>query len=200
MSLSLFTFKTGSESSFLMKRKSNSISVGEVYRDLALQRCSPNAQRHSNSLVSCLAPTLNVWSWHSLDHWTLAKLDAIGRELPDTQMNTHEDIVCIETNFPTLQLLCSSCLLFQDAAWALKRVDADAPFRAGHFITASPVLCWVWLVTTCCKKKLSRCSAGKGTRCTLLLTAIPGSRSKVGGDSHPQTASSDLHPTCITRN
>ncbi|EDL04311.1 mCG141210, isoform CRA_b, partial [Mus musculus] len=40
----------GSESSFLVKRKSNSISVGEVYRDLALQRYSPNAQRHSNSL------------------------------------------------------------------------------------------------------------------------------------------------------
>ncbi|GAB1299751.1 Leucine-rich repeat serine/threonine-protein kinase 2 [Apodemus speciosus] len=40
----------GSESSFLVKKKSNSISVGEVYRDLALQRCSPNSQRHSNSL------------------------------------------------------------------------------------------------------------------------------------------------------
>ncbi|XP_017652783.2 leucine-rich repeat serine/threonine-protein kinase 2 isoform X2 [Nannospalax galili] len=40
----------GSESSFLMKRKSNSISVGEFYRDPVLQRCSPNTQRHSNSL------------------------------------------------------------------------------------------------------------------------------------------------------
>ncbi|XP_063119437.1 leucine-rich repeat serine/threonine-protein kinase 2 isoform X1 [Rattus norvegicus] len=40
----------GSESSFLVKKKSNSVSVGEVYRDLALQRCSPNAQRHSSSL------------------------------------------------------------------------------------------------------------------------------------------------------
>uniref|UniRef100_A0A2K6T5Q6 non-specific serine/threonine protein kinase n=1 Tax=Saimiri boliviensis boliviensis TaxID=39432 RepID=A0A2K6T5Q6_SAIBB len=40
----------GSEGSFLVKKKSNSISVGEFYRDLALQRCSPNLQRHSSSL------------------------------------------------------------------------------------------------------------------------------------------------------
>ncbi|PNI49742.1 LRRK2 isoform 7 [Pan troglodytes] len=40
----------GSEGSFLVKRKSNSISVGEFYRDAVLQRCSPNLQRHSNSL------------------------------------------------------------------------------------------------------------------------------------------------------
>ncbi|KAM4882699.1 leucine-rich repeat serine/threonine-protein kinase 2 isoform 2-T2 [Thomomys bottae] len=40
----------GSESSFLVKKKSNSISVGEFYRDPALQRCSPNLQRHSKSL------------------------------------------------------------------------------------------------------------------------------------------------------
>ncbi|XP_034501314.1 leucine-rich repeat serine/threonine-protein kinase 2 isoform X4 [Ailuropoda melanoleuca] len=40
----------GSEGSFLVKRKSNSISVGEFYRDCALQRCSPNLQRHSCSL------------------------------------------------------------------------------------------------------------------------------------------------------
>uniref|UniRef100_A0A8C0TPS5 Leucine-rich repeat serine/threonine-protein kinase 2 n=1 Tax=Canis lupus familiaris TaxID=9615 RepID=A0A8C0TPS5_CANLF len=40
----------GSEGSFLVKRKSNSISVGEFYHDRALQRCSPNLQRHSNSL------------------------------------------------------------------------------------------------------------------------------------------------------
>ncbi|KAJ8788914.1 hypothetical protein J1605_022320 [Eschrichtius robustus] len=40
----------GSEGSFLVKKKSNSISVGEFYRDPALQRCSPNLQRHSNSL------------------------------------------------------------------------------------------------------------------------------------------------------
>ncbi|XP_053413257.1 leucine-rich repeat serine/threonine-protein kinase 2 [Nycticebus coucang] len=40
----------GSEGSFLVKKKSNSISVGEFYRDHALQRCSPNLQRHSNSL------------------------------------------------------------------------------------------------------------------------------------------------------
>uniref|UniRef100_A0A8I3WEL6 Leucine-rich repeat serine/threonine-protein kinase 2 n=1 Tax=Callithrix jacchus TaxID=9483 RepID=A0A8I3WEL6_CALJA len=40
----------GSEGSFLVKKKSNSISVGEFYQDLALQRCSPNLQRHSNSL------------------------------------------------------------------------------------------------------------------------------------------------------
>ncbi|KAK2506954.1 hypothetical protein MC885_015145, partial [Smutsia gigantea] len=40
----------GSEGSFLVKKKSNSINVGEFYRDAALQRCSPNMQRHSNSL------------------------------------------------------------------------------------------------------------------------------------------------------
>ncbi|KAM9672659.1 leucine-rich repeat serine/threonine-protein kinase 2 isoform 5-T5 [Trichechus inunguis] len=40
----------GSEGSFLVKKKSNSISVGEFYRDPALQHCSPNLQRHSNSL------------------------------------------------------------------------------------------------------------------------------------------------------
>ncbi|KAB1269399.1 Leucine-rich repeat serine/threonine-protein kinase 2 [Camelus dromedarius] len=40
----------GSEGSFLVKKKSNSISVGEFYRDPALQRCSPNLQRHSSSL------------------------------------------------------------------------------------------------------------------------------------------------------
>ncbi|XP_059791631.1 leucine-rich repeat serine/threonine-protein kinase 2 isoform X2 [Balaenoptera ricei] len=40
----------GSEGSFLVKKKSNSISIGEFYRDPALQRCSPNLQRHSNSL------------------------------------------------------------------------------------------------------------------------------------------------------
>ncbi|KAL1764017.1 leucine-rich repeat serine serine/threonine-protein kinase 2, partial [Sigmodon hispidus] len=40
----------GSESSCLLKRKSNSISAGEFYRDPALQRCSPNSQRHSSSL------------------------------------------------------------------------------------------------------------------------------------------------------
>ncbi|XP_073079894.1 leucine-rich repeat serine/threonine-protein kinase 2 isoform X2 [Manis javanica] len=40
----------GSEGSFLVKKKSNSINVGEFYRDAALQRCSPNLQRHSNSL------------------------------------------------------------------------------------------------------------------------------------------------------
>ncbi|XP_077871012.1 leucine-rich repeat serine/threonine-protein kinase 2 isoform X3 [Ictidomys tridecemlineatus] len=41
----------GSEGSFLVKKKSNSISVGEFYRDpVPLQRCSPNLQRHSNSL------------------------------------------------------------------------------------------------------------------------------------------------------
>uniref|UniRef100_A0A4X1U4F8 non-specific serine/threonine protein kinase n=1 Tax=Sus scrofa TaxID=9823 RepID=A0A4X1U4F8_PIG len=40
----------GSEGSFLVKKKANSISVGEFYRDAALQRCSPNLQRHSNSL------------------------------------------------------------------------------------------------------------------------------------------------------
>uniref|UniRef100_A0A7N9IDF8 Leucine-rich repeat serine/threonine-protein kinase 2 n=1 Tax=Macaca fascicularis TaxID=9541 RepID=A0A7N9IDF8_MACFA len=40
----------GSEGSFLVKKKSNSISVGEFYRDAVLQRCSPNLQRHSSSL------------------------------------------------------------------------------------------------------------------------------------------------------
>ncbi|XP_007941343.1 leucine-rich repeat serine/threonine-protein kinase 2 [Orycteropus afer afer] len=40
----------GSEGSFLMKKKSNSISVGEFYRDPVLQRYSPNLQRHSTSL------------------------------------------------------------------------------------------------------------------------------------------------------
>ncbi|XP_006888261.1 PREDICTED: leucine-rich repeat serine/threonine-protein kinase 2 [Elephantulus edwardii] len=40
----------GSESSFLVKKKSNSINVGEFYRDSVLQRQSPNLQRHSNSL------------------------------------------------------------------------------------------------------------------------------------------------------
>ncbi|XP_059967807.1 leucine-rich repeat serine/threonine-protein kinase 2 isoform X4 [Mesoplodon densirostris] len=40
----------GSEGSFLVKKKSNSISVGEFYRDPALQHCSPNLQGHSNSL------------------------------------------------------------------------------------------------------------------------------------------------------
>ncbi|KAF4010351.1 hypothetical protein G4228_001649 [Cervus hanglu yarkandensis] len=45
----------GSEGSFLVKKKSNSISVGEFYRDPALQRCSPNLQRHSSSLtLKCL--------------------------------------------------------------------------------------------------------------------------------------------------
>ncbi|KAM5287998.1 LOW QUALITY PROTEIN: leucine-rich repeat serine/threonine-protein kinase 2 [Ctenodactylus gundi] len=40
----------GSESSFFVKKKANSISVGEFYRDPALQRCSPSLQRHSSSL------------------------------------------------------------------------------------------------------------------------------------------------------
>ncbi|XP_036152931.1 leucine-rich repeat serine/threonine-protein kinase 2 isoform X1 [Myotis myotis] len=40
----------GSEGSFLVKKKSSSISVGEFYRDPALQRCSPNLQSHSSSL------------------------------------------------------------------------------------------------------------------------------------------------------
>nr|XP_004611372.1 unnamed protein product [Sorex araneus] len=44
----------GSEGSFLMKKKTNSISVGEFYRDPALQRCSPNLQRHSSSLEPIL--------------------------------------------------------------------------------------------------------------------------------------------------
>ncbi|ELK27159.1 Leucine-rich repeat serine/threonine-protein kinase 2 [Myotis davidii] len=39
----------GSEGSFLVKKKSSSISVGEFYRDPALQRCSPNLQSHSRS-------------------------------------------------------------------------------------------------------------------------------------------------------
>ncbi|XP_038199632.1 leucine-rich repeat serine/threonine-protein kinase 2 [Arvicola amphibius] len=42
--------EAGSENSVLMKKKSNSISVGEFYRDPALQRCSANSQRHSSSL------------------------------------------------------------------------------------------------------------------------------------------------------
>ncbi|KAM5335932.1 leucine-rich repeat serine/threonine-protein kinase 2 isoform 2-T2 [Glossophaga mutica] len=40
----------GSEGSFLEKKKSNSISVGEFYRDPALQHNSPVLQRHPNSL------------------------------------------------------------------------------------------------------------------------------------------------------
>ncbi|XP_064140454.1 leucine-rich repeat serine/threonine-protein kinase 2 isoform X5 [Loxodonta africana] len=40
----------GSEGSFLVKKKSNSINVGEFYWEPTLQRCSPNLQRHSNSL------------------------------------------------------------------------------------------------------------------------------------------------------
>ncbi|XP_036914052.1 leucine-rich repeat serine/threonine-protein kinase 2 isoform X2 [Sturnira hondurensis] len=40
----------GSEGSCLEKKKSNSISVGEFYRDPALQRNSPILQRHPNSL------------------------------------------------------------------------------------------------------------------------------------------------------
>ncbi|XP_040834818.1 leucine-rich repeat serine/threonine-protein kinase 2 isoform X1 [Ochotona curzoniae] len=40
----------GSEGSLLMKKKSNSISVGEFCRDPGLQRCSPNLPRHSSSL------------------------------------------------------------------------------------------------------------------------------------------------------
>ncbi|KAM6214295.1 leucine-rich repeat serine/threonine-protein kinase 2 [Rhynchocyon petersi] len=40
----------GSESSFLVKKKANSINVGEFYRDPILQRHSPNLQRHSSSL------------------------------------------------------------------------------------------------------------------------------------------------------
>lgn len=47
-----YHLKIGSEGSFLVKKKSNSVSVGEFYRDPALQHCSPNLQRHSNSLVS----------------------------------------------------------------------------------------------------------------------------------------------------
>uniref|UniRef100_A0A8C5KHR9 Leucine-rich repeat serine/threonine-protein kinase 2 n=1 Tax=Jaculus jaculus TaxID=51337 RepID=A0A8C5KHR9_JACJA len=40
----------GSENSFLVKRKSNSVSAGEFCRDPTLQHYSPNLQRHSNSL------------------------------------------------------------------------------------------------------------------------------------------------------
>ncbi|XP_013361405.1 PREDICTED: leucine-rich repeat serine/threonine-protein kinase 2 [Chinchilla lanigera] len=40
----------GSEGSFFVKKKSNSVTAGEFYRDPVLQRCSPNLQRHSNSL------------------------------------------------------------------------------------------------------------------------------------------------------
>ncbi|XP_021092171.1 leucine-rich repeat serine/threonine-protein kinase 2 [Heterocephalus glaber] len=40
----------GSEGSFFAKKKSNSVNVGEFYRDPVLQRCSPNLQRHSSSL------------------------------------------------------------------------------------------------------------------------------------------------------
>uniref|UniRef100_A0A7M4F8T5 Leucine rich repeat kinase 2 n=1 Tax=Crocodylus porosus TaxID=8502 RepID=A0A7M4F8T5_CROPO len=39
-----------SESSFHMKKKSNSIAVADLYRDTALQRYSPTLQRHSNSV------------------------------------------------------------------------------------------------------------------------------------------------------
>ncbi|XP_014461960.3 leucine-rich repeat serine/threonine-protein kinase 2 isoform X1 [Alligator mississippiensis] len=39
-----------SESSFCMKKKSNSIAVADLYRDTALQRYSPTLQRHSNSV------------------------------------------------------------------------------------------------------------------------------------------------------
>lgn len=49
----IYHLKIGSEGSFLMKKNSSSTSVGEFYRDPALQRCcSPNLQKHSNSLVS----------------------------------------------------------------------------------------------------------------------------------------------------
>ncbi|XP_023564370.1 leucine-rich repeat serine/threonine-protein kinase 2 [Octodon degus] len=40
----------GSEGSFFVKKKSNSINVAEFCRDPVLQRCSPNLQRHSTSL------------------------------------------------------------------------------------------------------------------------------------------------------
>ncbi|XP_038621187.1 leucine-rich repeat serine/threonine-protein kinase 2 [Tachyglossus aculeatus] len=40
----------GSESSFVVKKKSNSLSVGDLYRDPALQKCSPTLQRHSSSV------------------------------------------------------------------------------------------------------------------------------------------------------
>nr|XP_023410014.1 leucine-rich repeat serine/threonine-protein kinase 2 [Loxodonta africana] len=40
----------GMKGSFLVKKKSNSINVGEFYWEPTLQRCSPNLQRHSNSL------------------------------------------------------------------------------------------------------------------------------------------------------
>lgn len=81
-SLFFLNFKTGSESSFLVKRKSNSIGVGEFSRDPVLQRCSPNSQRQSNSLVSYIVFMLSVWSWHSPDNWTPAKLHVIRRSYP----------------------------------------------------------------------------------------------------------------------
>ncbi|XP_060050662.1 leucine-rich repeat serine/threonine-protein kinase 2 isoform X1 [Erinaceus europaeus] len=40
----------GSEGSFLVKKKSNSINVGEFYRGPALQHCSPTLQRQTSSL------------------------------------------------------------------------------------------------------------------------------------------------------
>ncbi|XP_010613731.1 leucine-rich repeat serine/threonine-protein kinase 2 isoform X1 [Fukomys damarensis] len=40
----------GSEGSFFARKKSNSVNVGEFYRDPVLQRCSPNLHRHSSSL------------------------------------------------------------------------------------------------------------------------------------------------------
>ncbi|XP_074798547.1 leucine-rich repeat serine/threonine-protein kinase 2 isoform X1 [Natator depressus] len=43
-------FVIGSEGSFLMKKKYNSISVADLYKDTPLQRYSPTLQRHSNSL------------------------------------------------------------------------------------------------------------------------------------------------------
>ncbi|EMP38944.1 Leucine-rich repeat serine/threonine-protein kinase 2 [Chelonia mydas] len=45
----------GSEGSFLMKKKYNSIAVADLYKDTPLQRYSPTLQRHSNSLtLKCL--------------------------------------------------------------------------------------------------------------------------------------------------
>ncbi|XP_032659878.1 leucine-rich repeat serine/threonine-protein kinase 2 [Chelonoidis abingdonii] len=44
------TNSEGSESSFLMKKKFNSIAVTDLYKDTPLQRYSPTLQRHSNSL------------------------------------------------------------------------------------------------------------------------------------------------------
>lgn len=58
----IFRFKAGSENSVLVKKKSNSISVGEFYRDPVLQRCSANSQRHSSSLVSSMLFILSAWS------------------------------------------------------------------------------------------------------------------------------------------